>query len=46
MLCEYMSNTFKELTDISKFPKPEAWLLVMQIVARILQDRNVAKKGI
>jgi hypothetical protein len=46
MLCEYMSNTFKELTDISKFPKPEAWLLVTQIVARIFRDMNAAKKGI
>ncbi len=45
-LCEYMSNTFKELTDISKFPKPKAWLLVTQIVARIVRDMNSAKKGI
>jgi hypothetical protein len=47
MLCECMSNTFfKELTNISKFPKPEAWLLVPQIMARIFSDMNAAKTGI
>jgi hypothetical protein len=47
MLCEYMSKTFiKELTNIPKFPKPEAWLLVTQIVARIFWGINAAKKGI
>jgi hypothetical protein len=35
MMNEYMSTTYKELTNISKFPKAEAWLLVTQIISRI-----------
>jgi hypothetical protein len=42
-----MFITFKELTDISKFSKAEAWLLV---TSKLLQasywDMNVVKKGI
>jgi HD-GYP domain-containing protein (c-di-GMP phosphodiesterase class II) len=46
MMNEYMSTTYKELTDISKFPKAKAWLLITQIISRIFRDMNAAKKGI
>ncbi len=46
MMNKYISTTYKELTDISKFLKAKAWLLVTQIMTRIFHDMNAAIKGI